>query len=976
MNKIIFLLSTTVLLLFAACQNDGHKVVMSVDVNGYKYETVTNDPFKARIYTLDNGLKVYLSQNQDEPRIQTKIAVRAGSKNDPRNNTGLAHYLEHMMFKGSTHLGTSDWEKEKILIDSISNLFERHKAAQTAEEKKAIYKQIDAVSQAASKYAISNEYDKVVSSMGASGTNAYTGNDMTVYVNDIPSNELDRFLKLEADRFSNIVLRLFHTELETVYEEFNRSQDNANSLLFDAVLSALFDKHPYKVPIIGLPEHLKSPSMKSVMDFFRTYYVPNNMAVCLSGDLDFEKTVKLVDTHFGQMKPNENLPKLELTQEDPLTEIQIREVFTPESEMMMMAYRTPGVKSADIPKLEMIASLLSNGKAGLIDLNLLQKQQVLWAGVGAEFLTDYGLFYLYGAPRQGQTLEELQQLLLGELNKLKAGEFDGDLIEAVINNSKLAIIRKTDGRGACDDFADAFISGIDWKDYISSINEMAKLTKKDIIQFANDFFVDNYAVVLKRTGENKDKVMVEKPEITPIQINREVESELARELFAQKPEPIEPVFIDFNEKIKKQSLQDGVDFYYTKNETNQIYELNNFVEISSQTDKKLALAFSYLPYLGTTSYTPEQLSLEMYKLGMSFNAYSSGTRSYVTLSGLSETMNRSITLMEEILQNPVADENAYQNMIMDILKERENAKLNKNTILRRGLFNYVRHGEKSAFTDILTEDELKAIQAQELIDLIKGFSDYKQGYFYYGPRKESDVIAVLKNIKRPKTLQDVPAEVTYPELPMNKPAVYFADYDMIQTEIMLLAKDVLFDVSLLPYQSMFNSFYGSGMNSIIFQEIREARALAYSAYAYVSQPSRPQESNYITAYVGTQPDKMIVAMEAFKSLLTEMSQAPTKFEASKEFVLNNMRTERIIKSNIFWTYMNMQRYGIDYDVRKPIFEKIQSMTFDDLNTYFNAHIKPANHSVLIIGKKDQINFNYLKKYGEIKEIPLETLFGY
>jgi predicted Zn-dependent peptidase len=976
MKKLV-LLVFSLLILIAGCQETGYKTVSKQDTNGYNYEEVTNDPFKARIYTLDNGLKVYLSKNADEPRIQTMIAVRAGAKDDPRDNTGLAHYLEHMMFKGTDHFGTSDWEKEKPLLDSIFSLFELHKQAQTAEAKKEIYKQIDATSQEAAKYAISNEYDKIIGAIGASGTNAFTSYDLTAYVNDIPANEIEKFIKLEYDRFSNIQLRLFHTELETVYEEFNMYQDQGNSRMWNKIFEGLFAEHPYKVDVIGLPEHLKSPSMNSVLAFQKYYYVPNNMAVLMSGDLDFEKTIQIVDKYFGQMQRNENLKHPEPIVEAPITATQSFEVFTPDQERIAVGYRFGDAKSKDALYLDLIGSILYNGKAGLIDLDLIQKQKVLQLFAGTETLKDYGIFIFSGTPRQGQTLEEIGVLIQEEIQKLKAGDFDDGLLEAIINNQKLQVIQMTDHRYyACSEFLDAFINEIDWKEEVAEIDEIAKITKAEVVAFANDFFKDNYVTVYKRTGENKDKVVVDKPVITPITINRENESDFSKELLALASEPIEPVFIDFKEAIKKETLKNGVDFYYTKNLTNKIYSLDQFVEISNTTDKKLALAFRYLPYLGTSKYTPEELKMEMYKLAMSFNTYSSQGRSYVSLFGLDETFDRSLALMEEMINDAVINQEAYDNLVNDILKQRANAKINKSQILRGGLVNYAKYGAKSAFTDILSEAELKAIDPQELIDIIKQFAAYQHGFYYYGPDSESKIAGILKKVKTPETLLEVPQRVEYPELPMDKPVVYFADYDMVQAEIILLAKDVTYDPAIMPYQQMFNAYYGSGMNSIIFQEIREARGLAYSAYANVSSPTRANQSNYVQAYVGTQSDKMETAINAFRELLTTMASSDKSFQLSKDYVLNNLRSERITKSSIFWTYMSYKDRGIDYDIRKPIYETIQTMTLEDVQKYFNEHIQPAKYSVLLVGKKDKIDFKYLNKIAEVKEIPLEELFGY
>jgi predicted Zn-dependent peptidase len=771
-------------------------------------------------------------------------------------------------------------------------------------------------------------------------------------------------------------LRLFHTELETVYEEFNRSQDNGFSLIWNRVFAGLFEKHPYKTEIIGLPEHLKTPSMYSVMTFQKKFYVPNNMAVLMTGDLDFENTIQLVDKYFGQMTPGDDSLHATPEEEAPLTATKTFEVTTPDQERIAIAYRFGDVKSKEALYLDLIAEIFNNGKAGLIDLDLLQKQKVLALNAGAESLVDYGIFYFVGSPREGQSLEEVGKLIQNEIDKLKAGEFNEELLEAIINNKKLSVIETTDSRYACHSFLDAFVGQTPWKDYVSKIDEMAKLSKAEIVEFANHFFGENYVTVYKKTGENKDKVVVEKPAITAVLVNRDNESAFSTDLLAMKTQAIEPVFVNFKEVIKKESIRDGIDFYYTPNTSNKIYSLNQFVEISNITNKKLNLAFDYLPYLGTSKYSPEELNMEMYKLAMYFNANSSSGRSYVNIFGLDETMDRSLALMEEMINDAVVNKDAYDNLVNDILKQRANAKLNKTQILYSGLVNYTKYGPKSAFTDILTEAELRAIDPQELVDIIKQFSSYKHGFYYYGPDKKEKVFALLKKIQTPPALQDVPARVEYPELPMDKPLVYFADYDMVQAEIILLAKDVVFDPALMPYQSMFNEYYGGGMNSIVFQEIREARALAYSAYAVVSRPSRKGYSNYVQAYVGTQSDKMGNALDAFRELLVNMPLSEKAFSISKETALNNMRSERLTKTEVFWTYMALQDLGIDYDYRKPVFEAIQTMTLEDVKNYFEQHVKPLPYSILIVGKKDRIDFKYLNKIATVKELTLEELFGY
>ena len=271
----------------------------------YRYESVAGDPMNSRIYTLDNGLKVYMTVNEAEPRIQTYIAVRVGGKNDPSETTGLAHYFEHLMFKGSEQFGTSDYAAEKPLLDEIEAKFEKYRTLTDPAEREALYAEIDSISLEASKLFIPNEYDKLMAAIGAQGTNAYTGYDMTVYVEDIPSNQIENWAKVQSDRFKHNVIRGFHTELETVYEEKNMSLTDDSRKSLEVMFASLFPNHPYGTQtILGTQEHLKNPSITNIKNYYKNWYVPNNMAICLSGDFDPDMMIATIDKYFGDMVPN------------------------------------------------------------------------------------------------------------------------------------------------------------------------------------------------------------------------------------------------------------------------------------------------------------------------------------------------------------------------------------------------------------------------------------------------------------------------------------------------------------------------------------------------------------------------------------------------------------------------------------------------------------------------------------------------
>ena len=505
MKRLLILAAIVTAMLTAACSK-------------YKYETVSGDPLKTRIYTLDNGLKVYMSVNKETPRIQTYIAVRVGGKNDPAETTGLAHYFEHLMFKGTPSFGTSDYAAEKPLLDEIEQLFEVYRKTTDEAERTAIYRRIDSISYEASKIAIPNEYDKLMSAIGANGTNAYTSQDMTVYVEDIPANQIENWAKIEADRFKNPVIRGFHTELETIYEEKNMSLTRDSRKVWETLDAALFPHHPYGTQtVLGTQEHLKNPSITNVKNYHKTYYVPNNMAICLSGDFDPDEMIATIDKYFGDMVPNEELPKLEFEPEAPIAEPIVREVFGLEAENVMLGWRLPKATDKSWDAAPIVAEILYNGQAGLIDLDLNQQQKVLTAYGYASPQPDYGTFIVAGRPKAGQSLDEVRDLLLGEVAKLRSGDFDEQLIRSTINNYKMQMMRAVEDNGSrADMYVQSFINGSDWADDVKQLDRMAKITKEEVVAWANEYLrPEAYAIVYKREGKDPDVQKIAAPKITP-----------------------------------------------------------------------------------------------------------------------------------------------------------------------------------------------------------------------------------------------------------------------------------------------------------------------------------------------------------------------------------------------------------------------------------------------------------------------------
>ena len=978
MRKLSVLVLMTSLII-SACKTSGEKsyeVKESKDHNGYTYETVDNDPTGLRLYTLDNGLKVYLSKNADEPKIQTFIAVRAGSNYDPAEATGLAHYLEHMVFKGTSNMGTLDWEKEKVHLHEISSLYEQRKKETDPEKKKELYKKIDEESFKASQFSIANEYDKLTSSMGATGTNAHTWFEETVYKNKIPANELEKWLTLESERFNELVLRLFHTELEVVFEEFNRGQDNDYRKSYAAMLKGLFPNHPYgQQSTIGTAEHLKNPSMVAIHNYFNKYYVPNNMAMVLVGDFDFENTIKLVDTHFGKMERKEVVHPI-LPKEEPIMEPVIKEVFGPTSASVSIAFRADGIGSEDQKFLTLADMLLANGNAGLIDLNLNQKQAVQRAGCSPTFLNDYGYHNFTGSPKQDQTLDEVKDLLMAQIEMLKKGEFDEWMLTAVINDLKLSKTRQYENSSAlASAYYNAFIHHENWTSKVAFLDELRTISKQDIMDFANRFYKDNYVVTYKRKGADKNISKVENPGITPVELNRGKKSTFNTEFSKLASSDLSPAFVDYKDLIKKVTLDNGLEVSYIENKNNDLFNLNIIFDMGKNHNKKLELAVGYLDYVGTKTMSAEDLKKEFYKLGINYGVSTGSDKSYVYISGLKESLKPGLALLEKLWDNAEADQESYDKFVAKILKGRSNGKTQKGNILWNGLLNYGIYGENSDLRNIYKAAELKAMDPKELISLVKELKNYKQRIFYYGKDVNAATTALNELHTIPTELKEYPTPVVYTKQETGG-KVYFVDFDMVQSEIVFVSKGDKFDKKKLALSRVFNAYFGSGLSSIVFQEIRESRSLAYSAFASYSNARKKDEANVIYAYVGTQANKLPQAVDAMLGLMRNMPEAEEQFKAAKEATLKKIAAQRITKSNIFWTYESLQKRDIDYDIRKDIYEEVQNITMKDLATFFVENIKEKEYTSLVIGNKKDMKMEELLKLGEFKELDVNYLFNY
>lgn len=944
--------------------------------NGYTYKYVTNDPAKARFYTLKNGLTVILSPTKKDPRIQAYVAVKAGSKNDPSTNTGLAHYLEHLLFKGTDKYGTLNWAKEKPELDKIDALYEQYNKSKDSLQRKATYKKIDSISGLASKYAIANEYDKLMSGMGAQGTNAFTSFEQTVYTDDVPSSSLDKYITVQAERFRNPILRIFHTELEAVYEEKNRGLDSDGNKVFEELFANLFKKHNYGIQTtIGTIEHLKNPSLLEIRKYFNKNYVPNNMGVIMSGDFNPDEVIAKIEKAFAYMQPKP-VAKYTFENESPITAPIVKEIVGPDAENLTIGFRLPGNKDKDVIIADLVGQILTNGKAGLLDLNLVKKQRLLRASAFTYTLIDHGVLYLSAAPTSGQTLEEVKTLVLAEIDNLKKGNFDDNLISSIINNIKKSKIYETEKYSdRASSLMNAFTSELDWKDQVAYVNDLSKIKKEDIVAFANKYLGENYVAILKRKGEKQNNAKIEKPQITPVETNADKQSAFVKMVSEMPNNASTPVFLDFNKDIQKSNLGKA-EVLYVANTDNSIFRLKYRYKIGSLNDLKQSLASQYIQFLGTDKMSAEEISKAFYKIACSFSINTGEEFTTVSIEGLQDNFEKAVALYENVIHNVKADEVALKALKARISKSRKDAKANKGVILQ-GLTSYAMYGAKNKFNNSLSNEELEALTSQELMDRIKNLNNYEQTVIYYGPIPLTSLVGKLK------TLHTVPATFTatsplkeFKQTTQTQNQVLFTDYDMVQAETRWIRNTENYDTNKNTIVNVFNNYFGGGMGSLVFQTIRESKALAYSTFGYYIAPQKKEQEYYMLGYVGSQADKFKEATVAMNELLNQLPEVSGNLDLAKSQVKKDIQTERITQDNIITTYLANKQLGETSDVRKKLYTTVDKVTMQDLKAFHKSYLSEKPYTYAIVASEKKVSMDLMKKLGEVKKISLEELFGY
>ncbi len=925
--------------------------------------------------TLDNGLTVYLSPNAEEPRFYAEIITRAGSKHDPSTNTGLAHYLEHLLFKGTRSFGTENFAEEEPLLRQISELYEQRAAEKNETKRDEIYRQINTLSTEASKLAIPNEMDRVYSDMGAKGLNAHTWHEETVYKIDLPANRLEHWAKIESERFAQPVFRLFHTELETVYEEKNRAIDNKHRLIYRAVNNLLFKVHPYgQQSTLGTVEHLKNPSIYAIEEFYSKHYVPQNMAICLSGDLDPEPTFAIIEKYFGKWSGPEELRPEPSWNEKPLEGREFVEVEYLGEEHVVLAFRTAPKHHEDYPALRLVDMILDNSVAGLINLDLVEKQKVRAAGCYPQNLNDFGAHYLYGTPKDGQSLETVEQLLLQQIERVKKGDFEDWALQAVINDFKKRQkenYEKNDQR--VELLRDTFLAFVDWNVTLNEISEMERVTKADIIRVANKYYGKDYVAGFRIDAQH-DLPSIEKPAIDPLSIDPDKGSSFMEEVDQLAYEPLQPKFLVPEKDFSVREISPGIRLIHTFNPLNDLFNLEVRMDLGFDHQPMLSTAKRMLDRAGARKMSSEDLKVEWYKLGTDFGFGVQEHFCNFFINGLDENFLSSLQLAESHLLFPNSSEEIWNETKDIILSERDDEQKDPNA-LTHALAHFHRYGENSRYLKRSSDTDLNNSTTSGLSELLKQAVESPRSILYFGPQSPDVVEQWIRDSFLGVSPKHKAAKVEPDRsLKTQKDQVYFLHKEMAQAQVRFEFSSGLLDESLTPSVQIFNEYFGGGMAGLVFQELREARALAYSAWARFFTPSRPDEENVMVGSIGCQADKTIDAMEAFIGLLKEMPVSNTRWSSAHASLLSAYRTNPITSRAIPKFVYDVDTLGLKIDPRESRFKNLSKAKIDGFEKFYQDKIKAKSILFSVVGDSTRIDMEALEKFGPFTQVTAKELF--
>ena len=929
-------------------------------------------------FVLNNGMKVWVNVDHSQPKVFGAVVVNAGAVDCP--NTGIAHYFEHIMFKGTDELGTVDYAAEKVYLDSISMKYDELALTSDASRRKAIQQDINRLNVAASQFAIPNEFNRLTAMCGGTELNAGTSYDFTFYHNTFMPQYIERWCELNSHRFIHPVFRLFQGELETVYEEKNMYSDDPASMLLEQITGKFLAGTPYAYPIVGSTENLKNPKLSEMEAFYKKYYVASNMGLILSGDIRVEDLKPLLERTFGRLERGVKPVREKIVA--PAIQGQPVEKFLfpmPIIGMSAMLFRGPSEYDADAPALKVAMSLLSNeNKTGLLD-ELTNKNRVYLSMAQHMGFNQTGVLMVAVVPKLLCRVKTAENLCLTQLEKLLNGEFTDEQLQAVKrmmvyeNESSLESISKRS-----DEMVAAMSSGLSWSDYMKLKDAVASVTREDVINVSRKYFTENFYRFHKKNGRCKAE-QIAKPEYTPVKPKHsDAESAFARHLgtidAGQAPELR---YVDFDKDVVKTPLAGGNRLYSSTNPLNDNFSLIINFHKGTMQDKLLDAAAGYVEELGTDSLDVKALGSAMQALGAKLEIVANEQSTIIVLQGEDSQLEPTLDLLSHFMEHMKADKEKLDDA-KDAAGPAEKSFWDESDQVFAALVSKVMHGDRSSFLTRLTAKEMKKTRPEQLIASFKQLYDSRYDMSYTGTRDGAQVAQAIKEHLpqlagvQENAMQEIPLQAP------QQPTVYLFDMPSSRQTIVgayLPLADVTSNRDRARLQ-MWGEYFGGDMSSVLFQEVREFRSMAYAAQGVAMTPqlARSTTPSGYMALVATQADKTMQVIGLLDTLFNDMPVNKGNMPLAKLNLANEI-------NNSYPTFRGMplivslsERIDYNRDANMVLGEQLSTLDDEEILKFYQERIQGKPYQLMIVGNVKKLDLKALARYGTIVKVKKADIY--
>ncbi|WP_288736746.1 M16 family metallopeptidase [uncultured Parabacteroides sp.] len=953
------------MMLFASCSN--------------LFAAQNTKALEVKEYKLKNGLTVWLNEDHSQPKVFGAVVVKAGAKDCP--DTGIAHYFEHMMFKGTDKIGTVDYDAEKTLLDSIALKYDELAATEDEAARSQIQKEINELSIRSSDYVIPNEFNRLISKYGGSGLNAATSYDATIYFNTFSPQYMSQWAEINSERLLNPVFRLFQSELETVYEEKNMYGDFIGGPVMDRLLARYFAPHPYAYPIIGSTKNLKNPRLTEMRKFFEEYYVASNMGLILSGDFDTEAVLPVLEKTFSRIRPGE-APKHDIVALPPFKGKEKMKIKFPVPlvKAMGMGFRGVPANHEDQVALAVAVNMLNNANGtGFLD-KLMVDRKIMASMAMNESMNEAGILAVAVIPKlMFQTYGGAEKLVWKEINRVKEGDFSDEIFNSLKQEQRrqyASNLENIDSRARI--MMSLYSQGKSWEDYLQEVSGIDALTKEDVVRVARKYFSENYLCVTKTTGKYpKDNLT--KPDFSPIvPKNSEASSEYAKQLEQLPVQEVKPRFIDFQKDVETVSLTPLATLYATANPVTDIFTLNLVYQVGTLEQPKLMHLANYLQFLGTDSLSFHEFRTRLQVLGSTISFDATDKQFFMRITGFDKHFKETVQLAGDFIRHVKADDKQIRQVINDA-KVTEKAFFESSDNIANALLEKVKYGEQSRFLTKLSLSEVKKLKGKELLDAFVQVRQTECDLLYCGTLP---VAQVREEIEASLPLKEITVAVNAPyhrdAKKYDKPTVYFMDMPTASQSIVYgYAKGEVTDDAWSRHAArLFSVYFGGDMSSLMFQEIREFRSLAYRVSGrYILPPHKLEgKAGEFVTMLSTQSDKTLDALGIMNSLIHEMPEKEERISTVKQSIVNQVNNDFPSFREVPEKVAGFRRNGFDNDPSEALLSGISDMDMKDIIRFYrhNVRLKPVVY--VIVGNSRRIDMKQLETYGNVIRLRKKDIY--